>query len=287
MKKQAFLEQMMKSVFFISALLSIVAIIVICLFLFGNGVPFIFENGLSFLLGTEWSPTNVPASYGILPMITGSIVVTFGAIVIGVPIGLMTALYLAFFCPKKIYNLLKGAINLMAAIPSIIYGFFGLQVIVQSTRVFGGNGMSMLSAMILLGIMILPTIITLSETAFRAVPSSYYHASIGLGATSERTVMTVMLPAAKSGVISAIILGVGRAIGETMAVILVAGNQPLMPRGLTKGLRTMTTNIVLEMGYAADKHKQALIATAVVLFVFILLINTVFTIVKRRNNYAK
>lgn len=287
MKKQAFLEQMMKSVFFISALLSIVAIIVICLFLFGNGVPFIIENGLSFLLGTEWSPTNVPASYGILPMITGSVLVTFGAIVIGVPIGLMTALYLAFFCPKKIYNPLKGAINLMAAIPSIIYGFFGLQIIVQATRVFGGNGMSMLSAMILLGIMILPTIITLSETAFRAVPASYYNASIGLGATSERTVMKVMLPAAKSGVVSAIILGIGRAIGETMAVILVAGNQPLMPRGLTKGVRTMTTNIVLEMGYAADKHKQALIATAVVLFIFILLINAVFTIVKRRNNYAK
>lgn len=287
MKKQVFLEQMMKSVFFISALLSIVAIIVICLFLFGNGVPFIFENGLSFLLGTDWSPTNIPASYGILPMITGSIVVTLGAIVIGVPIGLMTALYLAFFCPKKIYNILKGAINLMAAIPSIIYGFFGLQVIVQATRVFGGNGMSMLSAMILLGIMILPTIITLSETAFRAVPASYYNASIGLGATSERTVMKVMLPAAKSGVVSAIILGIGRAIGETMAVILVAGNQPLMPRGLTRGVRTMTTNIVLEMGYAADKHKQALIATAVVLFIFILLINTVFTIVKRRNNYAK
>lgn len=287
MKKQAFLEQVMKSVFFISALLSIVAIVVICLFLFGNGVPFIFENGLSFLLGTDWSPTNTPASYGILPMITGSIMVTLGAIVIGVPIGLMTALYLAFFCPKKIYNLLKGAINLMAAIPSIIYGFFGLQVIVQATRVFGGNGMSMLSAMILLGIMILPTIITLSETAFRAVPTSYYNASIGLGATSERTVMKVMLPAAKSGVISAIILGIGRAIGETMAVILVAGNQPLMPRGLTRGVRTMTTNIVLEMGYAADDHKQALIATAVVLFIFILLINTVFTIVKRRNNYAK
>lgn len=277
----------MKSVFFISALLSIVAIVVICLFLFGNGVPFIAEHGLSFLLGTDWSPINTPANYGILPMITGSIVVTLGAVVIGVPIGLMTALYLAFLCPKKIYKLLKNAVNLMAAIPSIIYGFFGLQVIVQSTRVFGGNGMSMLSAMILLGIMILPTIITLSESAFRAVPVSYYNASIGLGATSERTVMKIMLPAAKSGVISAIILGIGRAIGETMAVILVAGNQPLMPRALTKGVRTLTTNIVLEMGYAADDHKQALIATAVVLFVFILMINTVFTFVKRRNNYAK
>ncbi|MBF0780972.1 MULTISPECIES: phosphate ABC transporter permease subunit PstC [unclassified Granulicatella] len=284
MKSKNKTEKVMQWTFFFSALMSVLAIVVICLFMFTNGLPFIFKHGIAeFLFGTDWSPTNVPASYGILPMIAGSFSVTLGAIIVGVPIGVLTSLYLVFFCPKWLYRYLKPAVSLMAAIPSIVYGFFGLQILVPFVRQFGGNGMSLLTASLLLGIMILPTIITLSETAFRAVPQTYYNGSIGLGASHERSVMKVMLPAAKSGVFSSIILGVGRAIGETMAVILVAGNQAIMPRALTKGVRTMTTNIVLEMAYAADEHRESLIATAVVLFIFILLINGIFTYMKRRS----
>ncbi|MCQ9210739.1 phosphate ABC transporter permease subunit PstC [Granulicatella seriolae] len=284
MNKQKVLEKSMEGVFLISALMSVIAIIVICIFMFINGVPFIFKYGISnFLLGTDWSPSNVPASYGILPMILGSFAITLGAIIVGVPTGIFTAVFLTHFCPDWLYRFLKPAVSLMAAIPSIVYGFFGLQLLVPAMRIFGGNGMSILTASILLGIMILPTVITLSESSIRAVPSVYYNGSVALGATHERTVMRVVLPAAKSGVISSIILGIGRAIGETMAVILVAGNQPLIPRGLTKGVRTMTTNIVLEMAYAAGEHRDALIATAVVLFIFILIINGIFAYIKRRD----
>ncbi len=284
MNKQKVLEKSMEGVFLISALMSVIAIIVICIFMFINGVPFIFKYGISnFLLGTDWSPSNVPASYGILPMILGSFTITLGAIIVGVPTGIFTAVFLTHFCPDWLYRFLKPAVSLMAAIPSIVYGFFGLQLLVPAMRIFGGNGMSILTASILLGIMILPTVITLSESSIRAVPSVYYNGSVALGATHERTVMRVVLPAAKSGVISSIILGIGRAIGETMAVILVAGNQPLIPRGLTKGVRTMTTNIVLEMAYAAGEHRDALIATAVVLFIFILIINGIFAYIKRRD----
>lgn len=284
MNKQKVLEKSMEGVFLISALMSVIAIIVICIFMFINGVPFIFKYGISnFLLGTDWSPSNVPASYGILPMILGSFAITLGAVIVGVPTGIFTAVFLTHFCPDWLYRFLKPAVSLMAAIPSIVYGFFGLQLLVPAMRIFGGNGMSILTASILLGIMILPTVITLSESSIRAVPSVYYNGSVALGATHERTVMRVVLPAAKSGVISSIILGIGRAIGETMAVILVAGNQPLIPRGLTKGVRTMTTNIVLEMAYAAGEHRDALIATAVVLFIFILIINGIFAYIKRRD----
>lgn len=282
MKKQQLLEKGMEVVFLMSAFMSVFAIITICIFMFSNGLPFIFKQGLSgFLLGVEWAPSDVPAQYGILPMIVGSLVVTSGAVIIGVPIGVCTALYLTYFCPEAVYKWIKPAVSMMAAIPSIVYGFFGLQVLVPLMRVFGGNGLGALTASILLGVMILPTIITMSESALRTIPHVFYTGSIGLGASHERTVFHVMLPAAKQGILSAVILGIGRAIGETMAVILVAGNQPLFPRGLTEGLRTMTTNIVLEMAYATGEHRQALIATAVILFIFILVINGIFAIVKR------
>jgi len=275
----------MKGVFLISAIMSIIAIIFICIFIFAGGIPFIQEYGLkNFLLGTEWKPSNTPASFGILPMILGSFYVTLGAIIIGVPIGVLTAIYLAKFCNKKLYKVLKPGINLMAGIPSIVYGFFALIVIVPIIRdIFGGTGMNILTASILLGIMILPTIISMSEAALRAVPDSYYEGSIALGASHEKAIMSVVVPAARSGILSSIILGIGRAIGETMAVILVAGNQVRIPQGLTKGVRTLTTNIVIEMAYAADQHREALIATAAVLFVFILIINGSFLIVKRRS----
>jgi len=217
-------------------------------------------------------------------MILGSIYVTAGAIVIGVPIGIMTAMYLALFCSKEIYKIIKPAIELLAGIPSVVYGFFGMVVIVPFIREnFGGNGSSMLSASLLLGIMILPTIINVSESAIRAVPENYYEAGRALGATHERSAFNIVLPAAKSGVLAGIILGIGRAIGETMAVIMVAGNQARMPKGVLKGVRTLTANIVIEMGYAADLHREALIATAVVLFVFILMINLSFSILKRKS----
>lgn len=283
--KSKHLEGFMKGVFLISAIMSIIAIIFICIFIFAGGIPFIQEYGLkNFLLGTEWKPSNTPASFGILPMILGSFYVTLGAIIIGVPIGVLTAIYLAKFCNKKLYKVLKPGINLMAGIPSIVYGFFALIVIVPIIRdIFGGTGMNILTASILLGIMILPTIISMSEAALRAVPDSYYEGSIALGASHEKAIMSVVVPAARSGILSSIILGIGRAIGETMAVILVAGNQVRIPQGLTKGVRTLTTNIVIEMAYAADQHREALIATAAVLFVFILIINGSFLIVKRRS----
>ena len=218
-------------------------------------------------------------------MILGSIYVTAGALVVGVPIGLLTAVYLAKFCPKHIYKVLKPAVELLAGIPSVVYGFFGLVVLVPFIRDnIGGNGTgSILTASILLGIMILPTIITVSESAIRAVPDSYYEGSLGLGATHERTVFRVILPAAKSGILAGIVLGIGRAIGETMAVILVAGNQAIIPDSVLSGVRTLTTNIVMEMGYASGLHREALIATGVVLFVLILLINALLSVVKRRS----
>ena len=272
----------MHLLFFLSAGVSIAAVLLICIFLFSRGVPAIREIGVQeFLLGKVWKPSS--DLYGIFPMIIGSLYVTAGAIAVGVPIGILTAVFLAFFCPKRLYRFLKPAVDLLAGIPSVVYGFFGLMVIVPFIRnTFGGSGTSWLAASLVLGIMILPTVIGVSEAALRAVPKSYYEGSLALGATHERSVFRTMLPAAGSGVLSAIILGVGRAVGETMAVIMVAGNQAVLPSSLTKGLRTLTANIVLEMGYATDLHREALIATAVVLFVFVLLINLSFSAVKRR-----
>lgn len=281
MKKQK--EKLMQIVFLVSACVSILAVILICVFLFANGVPAITGIGVSkFLFGTTWRPSN--GLFGILPMIVGSIYVTAGAIAIGVPIGIMTALYLAMFCPPKVYKIFKPAIDLLVGIPSVVYGFFGMVMIVPMIReTFGGNGSSMLAASVLLGIMILPTIINVSESAIRAVPDSYYEGGRALGSSHERTAFTVMLPAAKSGVLAAVILGIGRAVGETMAVIMVAGNQARMPKGLLAGVRTMTANIVIEMGYAAELHREALIGTAVVLFIFILLINMSFSAINRKS----
>ncbi|MDO5037105.1 MAG: phosphate ABC transporter permease subunit PstC [Tissierellia bacterium] len=285
MKSKGF-EKFWEIVFFICSLVSVASIIVICYFIFSNGLPFILNYGLSdFLLGTDWRPTAGNPKFGILPMIMGSIYVTIGACIVGIPIGVLTAIYLAYFCPDRIYRFIKPAVNLMAGIPSIVYGFFALMVMVPFIRGFaGGTGMSVFTASVLLGIMILPTIIGLSESSIRSVPRSYYEGSIALGATHERSVMRIVVPAAKSGILAAIILGIGRAIGETMAVILIAGNQPRMPKGIFKGARTMTANIVIEMAYAAGAHREALIATGVVLFIFILIINLIFNLVKRRMN---
>lgn len=276
-------ELIMKIVFLLCACVSIVAVIAICLFMFANGFPAIAEIGpANFLLGTEWRPGQ--NLFGIFPMIIGSIYVTAGAIIFGVPIGILCAVFLAFYCPKKLYSLIKPAVDLLAGIPSIVYGFFGLVVIVPVIQqMFNTGGKGILTASILLGIMILPTIIGVTESSLRAVPESYYEGSLALGATKERTIFRSVMVAAKSGVMSGVILGIGRAIGETMAVIMVAGNQAALPDSILKGVRTLTANIVLEMAYAADLHREALIATAVVLFVFILIINICFSMIKRRN----
>lgn len=268
----------MRLVFLMAACVSIIAVVLICVFLFANGIPTIHEIGFfKFLFGTTWAPNQ--NLYGIFPMIIASIIVTAGAILIGVPAGLLCAIFLARFCPKNLYKILKPAAELLAGIPSIVYGFFGLVVIVP---LVGGGNKSMITASIMLGIMILPTIINVAEASIRAVPESYYEGSLALGATHERSVFSATLPAAKSGVLAGIILGVGRAIGETMAVVMVAGNQPILPESILDGVRTLTANIVLEMGYATDLHREALIACGVVLFVFILIINLCFSALKRR-----
>ena len=280
-------ETIMKIIFLISACASILAVALICIFLFANGIPAIGKIGAGeFLLGKTWRPNN--NLFGIFPMILGSIYVTAGAIIAGVPIGILTAIFMAKFCPKWMYRFMKPAVDLLAGIPSVVYGFFGLVVMVPLVRQFcrafelNGNGSSIVTASLLLGIMILTTVIGVSEAAIRAVPDQYYEGALALGATHERSVFFTVLPAAKSGIMAAVVLGVGRAIGETMAVIMIAGNQPRMPKGLFEGVRTLTANIVLEMGYAADLHREALIATAVVLFVFILIINLLFSLLKRR-----
>ncbi len=276
-------EKLMRAVFFTSACVSIAAVLLICIFLFANGLPAMQKIGIGkFLAGRTWNPGN--DEYGIYPMIIGSLYVTGIALAIGVPIGILTAVFMAKFCPKKLYGIIKPAIDLLAGIPSIVYGFFGLMVVVPFIRnTFGGSGSSVLAASTVLGIMILPTIIGVCESALRAVPESYYEGSLALGASHERSVFRTVVPAAKSGILAGVILGVGRAVGETMAVVMVAGNSPVIPETILKSVRTMTINIVLEMGYATDLHREALIATGVVLFVFILIINLCFSAVKRRS----
>ena len=271
-----------KVLFGAAAGISILAVALICVFLFANGIPAMAQIGLpEFLFGTTWRPAN--DIYGIFPMIIGSIYVTAGAIVVGVPAGLLTAIFLSRFASGRVAAVLKPGVELLAGIPSVVYGFFGLVVMVPFIRdTMPGRGLSLLAAAVLLGIMILPTIITVAQSALDAVPKKYYEGALALGADHERSVFRIVVPAAASGIMAGVVLGVGRAIGETMAVIMVAGNQPVIPESIFAGVRTMTANIVLEMGYAADLHRGALVATGVVLFVFILLITMLFNVIKKR-----
>ena len=265
-------ETAMRIVFMLCACVSIISVILICVFLFSNGIPTMGKIGFAnFLLGNRWKP--LEDLYGILPMIIGSIYVTAGAIIIGVPIGVLCAVFLARFCPKGLYKIFKPAVDLLAGIPSIVYGFFGLVVIVPAMQnLFGGSGKSALTASVMLGIMILPTIISVSEAAIRAVPESYYEGALALGATHERSVYTAVVPAAGSGILAGIVLGVGRAMGEAMDIMMVAGNVANMP-GLFKSVRFLTTAIASEMSYASGLQRQALFSIALVLFVFIMLLN--------------
>lgn len=277
-------ELIAKTLFAFAAAISVAAVLVICVFIFGNGIPAIAEIGLiNFLIGTTWQPSS--DVYGIGVMVLGSLYVMAGALVIGVPLGILCAVFLACFGGDRVASIAKNGVQLLAGIPSVVYGFFGLVVLVPFIRSnIGGTGQSILCASLVLGVMILPTIITLSESALRAVPQSYYEGALALGADHERSVMRVVLPAAVSGILASVILAIGRAIGETMAVIMIAGNQVKMPSAITDGVRTMTANIVLEMGYAADLHRGALIGTACVLFVFILIINFAFSALKRKGS---
>lgn len=297
MKSKAWTEKFMQGVFFVAACASVLAVALICIFLFANGIPAIKEIGfVKFITGEMWRPSN--ELFGIFPMIIGSLYVTAGAVIIGVPIGILTSVFMAMYCPKKIYRPLKAATELLAGIPSVVYGFFGLVVVVPIIRDFGralkdagliknaGDGNSILTTSLILAMMILPTIIGTTESAMRAVPAHYYEGALALGATKERSIFRVIIPAAKSGVIAGIVLGIGRAVGETMAVIMVAGNQPRLVGNLFKGIRTLTGNIVMEMGYATGLHREALIATGVVLFVFILIINFSVPLIMRTTEEA-
>lgn len=275
-------EKIFKGIFALCALLSIFAVLMICFFLFANAIPTITQIGLfDFIFGLDWYPTE--EIFGIFPMIVGSIYVTALAILIGVPLSVLSAIYLSRFASKKEQKYILPAVELLGAIPSVVYGFFGLVIIVPllATTFSGIPGKSVLAAALILSIMILPTIILVSKAAIDALPQSYYEGALALGASKERSVFFALIPAAKSGILASIILGVGRAIGEAMAVIMVAGNQALIPTSVLEGVRTLTTNIVLEMGYAQDLHREVLIANAVALFVFILLINTCFNALKK------
>ena len=269
---------------FISAAMSVLLIFLIIFFIFRSGIDFISKYGLvPFLTGEKWAPTAKPASFGILPMIVGSLIVTALSTLIALPFGLAVSIFMAYYADKS-YDFLKSLINLLAAIPSVVYGFFAMVVLAPRIgKIFHTSQYNMLTASILLSIMILPTMVNISENSLRQVPKVFYTGSLALGATKEETIHHVMLPHAKSGIFSSIILAIGRAIGETMAVYLVVGNQPRMPGSILDGARTLTTNIVLEMGYASGIHRESLIATGMVLFFFILIINIVFNIIRDKS----
>lgn len=276
-RKISMYERVVEAIFLISACMAVISVAVITIYIFINGAPAFYKIGiLDFLLGKEWNPQ---AKFGIFPMIIASVYGTAGAVFIGVPIGLLTAVFLAEIAPEWLAKLFRPAIELLAGIPSVVYGFFGLIVLVPVIdKLFGGGGNSLLAVIIILGIMILPTIISISETSLRAVPREYKEGSLALGASHIQTIFKVLIPAAKSGILASVVLGMGRAIGETMAVILVAGNSPLIPTTLTGRVRTLTANIAIEMGYASGLQQEALFSTGVVLFIFIMLLNIILNV---------
>lgn len=282
--RREMMEKAIEKMFFVVSSLTVIGVFLIALFIFMRGTPAMFEIGLSdFLLGQVWNPS--AEIFGIFPMIIGSILGTFGALLIGVPLGIMTAILLSEVAPRWVQRLVRPAVDLLAGIPSVLYGFFGLIVIVPMIdKHFGGGGNSLLAAMIILGIMILPTIVSISESSIRAVPREYKEGSLALGTSHIYTIFKVILPAAKSGILTAVVLGTGRAIGETMAVILVAGNSPMIPGSVLDRVRTLTANIAIEMGYAYGLHQEALFATGVVLFIFIMILNIIIQKFLKKGN---
>jgi phosphate ABC transporter permease protein PstC len=275
-------EKLIRLSLLMIALSAVSILLVITVFIFSEGTPIMFKYGLKrFLFSLDWFP--LERSYGLLPMIIGSLVVTGGALVIGIPLGLACAVVLTEFSSKRLRRFLKPVIELLAGIPSVVYGFMGVVILIPFIRDnLGGPGFSVLAASVILGIMILPTIISISIDSLEAVPRSYREGSIALGATRWQTTRMVMFPAAKSGIIASVILGMGRAIGETMAVIMIAGNAATIPRSLLDPVRTLTSNIALELGYAAGEHRQALFATGVILFIIIMMLNTIANLTSRK-----
>lgn len=279
-------EKIIETIFLLCAMASVISVIAIIAFVFWKGLaPFLGENAYSFgafITGTKWDPGN--DIFGIFYMIVGSVFATIGAIIFGVPIGILTAVYIAEIAPKGLVKTIKPAIELLAGIPSVIYGAFGLGVIVPLVNDISPRpqGESMLAVICVLTVMILPTIINLTESSIRAVPKSYREASLGLGASKTQTIFQAILPAAKSGILSATVLGIGRAIGETMAVMMIAGN-PIggIPTSIFDKIRPLTSNISMEMGYASGRHQEMLFATGVVLFIFIMFVN--ITLIKITN----
>jgi phosphate transport system permease protein len=280
-------EKLTRFTLLLIAFSAVTILAVITIFIFAEGTPIMFRYGVKkFLLGLDWYPTE--KSFGLLPMITGSLMVTLGALVLGVPFGLACAIFLTEFSSKRLRRVIKPVIELLAGIPSVVYGFMGVVILVPFIReTFGGPGLSVLAASIILGIMILPTIISISIDSLLAVPSTYRDGSTAMGATRWQTVRMVLLPAARSGIIASIILGMGRAIGETMAVIMIAGNAISIPRSILAPVRTLTSNIALEMGYASGEHREALFATGVILFIIIMILNTLANITSAKRARKK
>ena len=277
-KRKYMLEKLSARLFLLCALLSVISLLVIIGFVFYKGsLPFIADgySFIDFIFGVDWVPSE--DKFGILPMIVASIFATIGALIIGVPVGLFTAIFLSEIAPKSVAKLISPAVQLLAGIPSVLYGVFGLAIIVPflQNQLQLPKGQSLFAVILVLAIMMLPTIVTVAETAIRAVPKTYREGSLALGVSQIGTIFKVVVPAAKSGIMTAIVLGLGRAIGETMAVILVAGNSLILPTSLTDSVRPLTTNIALEMGYAFGTHQEMLFATGIVLFSFILLLNFV------------
>ena len=274
------IESISKGVFLASALIAVISLVVIIGFVFYKGLTPFINKGYSFsdfFFGTKWVPSS--DKYGVMPMVIASILGTLGSLIVGVPIGILTAIFIAEIAPRRVGRIISGAVELLAGIPSVLYGLFGLVVIVPwIMNTFNlPKGQSLLAIIIVLSIMMLPTIVTVSETAIRAVPKSYKEGSLALGASQIETTFKVVVPAAKSGILAAVVLGIGRAIGETMAIILVAGNSPIIPPSIMDSVRPLTTNIALEMGYAFGTHQEMLFATGVILFLFILMLNLVLS----------
>ncbi|MCL2034592.1 MAG: phosphate ABC transporter permease subunit PstC [Oscillospiraceae bacterium] len=279
---KTFRENLSGYIFMLLALSSISALALITVFIIVQGAPLIADVGvIDFIFGMTWAPSQ--GEYGIFPMIIGSLSVTLGAVILGVPVGICCAIFLAEFAPVKLRNLFRPAIQLLAGIPSVVYGFWGLIFIVPFIRDYlGGPGLSILAASVILAIMILPTVISISEVSILALPRQYKEGALALGMTHWQTIFYVILPAAKSGIVAAIILGIGRAIGETMAVIMVVGNATAIPTSILDPVRTLTTNIGIEMGYASGEHRQALFATGIVLFIIIMVLNSLAQYITRK-----
>ncbi len=280
-------EKGVKRLLMITAFSAISALLLIALFIINEGLPFIFKYGLKeFLLSSDWQPHL--GKFGIYPMIVASLWVTLGAMLVGAPLGVAGALFLSEYVPKSVMNIIKPTIELLAAIPSVVYGFIGVMVLAPIIRDnFGGPGLSLLAGSIILGIMILPTVISISIDSILAVPRSYREGSLALGATTWQTIHMVTIKASKSGIIASIILGMGRAIGETMAVIMVAGNSVNIPNSPLDSVRTLTANIALEMSYATGLHRQALFATGVILFIVIIILNSIASVAIRKRMVKK